>query len=93
MKYDSQIKNHYFDLYACAVLLSIHRQFRLQLQGVVLDTDGSPLAGVLVNHGKPNENMMSNVKTDEYGRFSFNAYEGMKYSARVIIDLVDSEYA
>ena len=37
--------------------------------------------------------MMSNVKTDEYGRFSFNASEGMKYSARVIIDLGDSEYA
>jgi len=63
------------------------------IEGVVLDTDGNPLAGVLVNHGQPNENMMSNVKTDEYGRFSFNAYEGVKYSARVIIDLGDSEYA
>jgi 5-hydroxyisourate hydrolase-like protein (transthyretin family) len=63
------------------------------IEGVVLDTDGKPLAGVLVSHGQPNENMMSNVKTDEYGRFSFNAYEGVKYSARVIIDLGDSEYA
>jgi hypothetical protein len=33
------------------------------------------------------------VKTDEYGRFSFKAYEGVKYSVRVIIDLRDSEYA
>jgi Carboxypeptidase regulatory-like domain len=63
------------------------------IEGVVLDTDGKPLAGVLVNHGPPNQNMMSNVKTDEYGRFSFNAYEGVMYSARVIIDLGDSEYA
>src|SRR5262245_31015534 len=63
------------------------------IEGVVLDTDGNPLAGVLVSHGQPNENMMSNVKTNEYGRFSFNAYEGVKYSARVIIDLGDSEYA
>jgi Carboxypeptidase regulatory-like domain len=63
------------------------------IEGVVLDTDGKPLAGVLVNHGEPNANMMSNVKTDEYGRFSFKAYEGVKYSARVIIDLGDSEYA
>ena len=63
------------------------------IEGFVLDTDGKPLAGVLVSHGQPNANMMSNVKTDEYGRFSFNAYEGVKYSARVIIDLGDSEYA
>jgi len=63
------------------------------IEGVVLDTNGKPLAGVLVNHGQPNANMMSNVKTDEYGRFSFNAYEGVNYSARVIIDLGDSEYA
>jgi 5-hydroxyisourate hydrolase-like protein (transthyretin family) len=63
------------------------------IEGVVLDMDGKPLAGVLVSHGQPNENMMSNVKTDEYGRFSFKAYEGVKYSARVIIDLGDSEYA
>jgi 5-hydroxyisourate hydrolase-like protein (transthyretin family) len=63
------------------------------IEGVVFDTDGKPLAGVLVNHGPPNEYMTSNVKTDEYGRFSFNAYEGVKYSARVIIDLGDSEYA
>jgi 5-hydroxyisourate hydrolase-like protein (transthyretin family) len=63
------------------------------IEGIVLDTYGKPLAGVLVSHGQPNENMMSNVKTDEYGRFSFNAYEGVKYSARVIIDLGDSEYA
>jgi hypothetical protein len=62
------------------------------IEGVVLDTDGKPLAGVLVNHGLPTTIMMSNVKTDEYGRFSFNAYEGVKYSARVIIDLGDSEY-
>jgi protocatechuate 3,4-dioxygenase beta subunit len=63
------------------------------IEGVVLDTDGKPLTGVLVNYGQPNENMTSNVKTDEYGRFSFNAYEGVKYSARVIIDKGDSEYA
>jgi|GEM_PF-1261987 len=63
------------------------------IEGVVLDTDGKPLAGVLVSHGAPNANMMSNVKTDEYGRFSFKAYEGVKYSARVIIDLGDNEYA
>jgi protocatechuate 3,4-dioxygenase beta subunit len=63
------------------------------IEGVVLDSDGKPLAGVLVSHGLPNENMMSNVKTDEYGRFSFKAYEGVKYSARVIIDLGDSETA
>ncbi len=63
------------------------------IEGVVLDTDGKPLAGVLVSHGQPNENLMSNVKTDEYGRFSFSVYEGVKYSARVIIDLGDSEYA
>ena len=63
------------------------------IEGVVLDTDGNPLAGVLVNHGQPNENMTSNVKTDEYGRFSFNAYEGVKYSARVIIDLGNNECA
>jgi protocatechuate 3,4-dioxygenase beta subunit len=63
------------------------------IEGVVFDTDGNPLAGVLVNHGQPNENMTSNVKTDEYGRFSFNAYEGVKYSAGVIIDLGDNEYA
>ncbi len=46
-----------------------------------------------MNHGQPNEFMTSNVKTDEYGRFSFKAYEGVKYSVRVIIDLRDSEYA
>jgi 5-hydroxyisourate hydrolase-like protein (transthyretin family) len=63
------------------------------IEGVVLDMDGNPLAGVLVSHGQPMENMMSSVKTNEYGRFSFNAYEGVKYSARVIIDLGDSEYA
>jgi 5-hydroxyisourate hydrolase-like protein (transthyretin family) len=63
------------------------------IEGIVLDTDGKPLAGVLVSHGQPNANMMSSVKTDEYGRFSFNAYEGVKYSARVIIDLGDGEYA
>jgi len=63
------------------------------IEGIVLDTDGNPLAGVLVSHGAPNANMMSDVKTDKYGRFSFNAYEGAKYSARVIIDLGDSEYA
>jgi Carboxypeptidase regulatory-like domain len=63
------------------------------IEGIVLGTDGNPLAGVLVNHGQPNANMTSNVKTDEYGRFSFNAYEGVKYSARVIIELGDSEYA
>jgi hypothetical protein len=39
------------------------------INGVVLSTDGPPLAGVLVNHGQPNEFMTSNVKTDEYGRF------------------------
>ena len=55
--------------------------------------NGKPLAGVMVSHGQPNENMMSNVKTDGYGRFSFNAYEGVKYSARVIIDLGDNECA
>jgi 5-hydroxyisourate hydrolase-like protein (transthyretin family) len=63
------------------------------IEGVVLDTEGKSLAGVMVSHGQPNANMMSDVKTDEYGRFSFNAYEGVKYSARVIIDLGDSEYA
>jgi Carboxypeptidase regulatory-like domain len=63
------------------------------IKGVVLSTDGNPLAGVLVNHGQPNEFMTSNVKTDEYGRFSFDAYEGVKYSVRVIIDLKNNEYA
>ncbi len=63
------------------------------IEGIVLGADGNPLAGVLVNYGQPNANMTSNVKTDEYGRFSFDAYEGVKYSVRVIIDLGDSEYA
>ena len=61
--------------------------------GVVLSADDKPLAGVLVNYGRPNENMTSNAKTDEYGRFSFKVYEGVKYSVRVIIDLGDGEYA
>jgi Carboxypeptidase regulatory-like domain len=63
------------------------------IEGVVVSEDDKPLAGVLVNHGQPNENMTSNVKTDEYGRFSFKVYESVKYSARVIIDLGDNEFA
>jgi len=63
------------------------------IEGVVLSADGKPLAGVLVNYGQPNENLTSNAKTDEDGRFSFKAYEGVKYSVRAIIDLGDGEYA
>ena len=57
------------------------------IEGMVMKEDGKPLAGVLVNYGAPNENMTSKVKTDEYGRFSLKVYEGVKYSARIIIDL------
>jgi len=63
------------------------------IEGVVLSADGKPLAGVLMNYGQPNENLTSNVMTDEYGHFSFKVYEGVKYSVRVIIDLGDGEYA
>jgi hypothetical protein len=88
-KYDSRFKNHYFYLCACAGLLPLQRQFRLQLRGKRAAMPGILASRCSLRH----ENMMSIVKTDEYGRFSFDAYEGVKYSARVIIDLGDSEYA
>jgi hypothetical protein len=62
------------------------------IEGVVLRTEGKPLPGVLVCYGQPNANRVDRVKSDEQGKFSFKAYEGVKYYVTVVIPKGNEEY-
>jgi hypothetical protein len=47
---------------------------------------------VLVCYGQPNANRVDRVKSDEQGKFSFKAYEGVKYYVTVVIPKGNEEY-
>src|SRR5262245_23789089 len=61
------------------------------LEGMTLSTEGTPLADVVVYYGQPNANLVEMVRSDEQGRFSFNAYEGVKYYVKPVISKDSSE--